>query len=142
MNTLSKIFVIFAAIPLLVSACSGQSVHAERNEASVVAAASYQVVLGKSLYDRDVVDFVASNNCSSAAEFQLCKEAGMALWINANQIVKMVYLYAGNTDGFRRYRGSLPYGLSFYDPRWRVEEKLRALNTDDSSLLCCKDRRS
>lgn len=133
MNTLNKIFVIFAAIPLLIGACGGQSVHAERNEASPSAATSYQVVLGKSLNNEDVVNFIVSNKCSPAAEFQLCQEAGLALWIDANETVKTVYLYAGDADGFRRYRGPLPYGLSFYDPMWRVEEKLTDL--DSTNIL-------
>lgn len=57
----------------------------------------------------------------------------MALWIDANEIVKVVYLYAGDADGFRRYRGPLPYGLSFYDPMWRVQEKL--VDPDSSNAL-------
>jgi len=28
-------------------------------------------------------------------------------------------------------KGKLPYGLSFYDPMWWVEEKLRNLSDDD-----------
>ena len=133
MNALIKALGIFAAIPLLVSACDGQSVHAEQTRASTVVATSYQVVLGKSLNNGDVVNFIASNDCSSAADFELCKEAGVALWIDANQIVKIVYLYAGNADGFRRYRGPLPYELSFYDPMWRVEEKL--MDLDSTNIL-------
>ncbi|HKY54528.1 MAG TPA: hypothetical protein VJM08_09490 [Anaerolineales bacterium] len=131
MNTLMKTLVILTAISLLVSACGGRSVQAESAEANPTAI-SYQVVLGKSLNDRDVVDFLASNNCSTVNRFHLCKEIGMALWAEADQIVKMVYLYAGNVDEFRRYRGPLPYGLTFYDPMWRVEEKIRDLNSDDS----------
>ncbi len=38
MNALIKALSIFAGIPLLVSACGGQSVHAERAEASAGAA--------------------------------------------------------------------------------------------------------
>lgn len=133
MNALIKALNVFAAIPLLVSACGGQSVHAERSEESTVAAISYQVVLGKSRNDQDVVHFIGSNNCSPAAEFHFCREAGMALWIDANEIVKVVYLYAGDADGFRRYRGPLPYGLSFYDPMWRVQEKL--VDPDSSNAL-------
>lgn len=131
MNTLIKTLVIVAAISLLISACGGRSVQAESAEANA-AATSYQVVLGKSLNDKDVVDFIAGNNCAAVNQFHLCKDAGMALWADADQIVKMVYLYAGDADGFRRYRGALPYGLTYYDPMWRVEEKIRDLNSDDS----------
>ena len=35
--------------------------------------------------------------------------------------------------GFLRYRGPLPYGLSFYDPMWRVQEKL--MDLDSTNIL-------
>jgi hypothetical protein len=133
MNALFKPFGILAVLSLLISACGGQSAHAE--SADSVTTISYRVVLGKSLNDKEVADFITSNNCSPAAEYQLCKDAGIAFWVDANQTVNMVYLYAGNAGDFRRYRGQLPFGLSFYDPKWRVEEKLRELNSDDSSSL-------
>jgi hypothetical protein len=57
----------------------------------------------------------------------------MALWVDADQIVKMIYLYAGYDDGFRRYQGTLPVGLTFYDPMWRVQEKIKNSNSDDNS---------
>ena len=56
----------------------------------------------------------------------------MALWADSDQVVRTVYLYAGGTNGFKRYRGDLPFGLIFYDPMWRVQEKLKNLNADDS----------
>ena len=133
MNTLMKTLIFLAVLSLLISACGGQNVHAE--PADSVTAISYRAVLGKSLNDKDVADFIVSNNCSPAAEYQLCKDVGIAFWIDAKQIVNMVYLYAGNAGDFRRYRGQLPFGLSFYDPKWRVEEKIRELNTDDSLSL-------
>jgi hypothetical protein len=108
-------------------------VQAESAEDTAVAVISYRVVLGKSLSDPDVADFIASNQCAPADQFQLCKDAGLALWTDADQIVSMVYMYAGNVDGFRRYRGELPYGLTFYDPMWRVQEKL--MNPDSANPL-------
>lgn len=132
MNTLRKTLVIFAAISLLIGACSGHAVQAKPAEANQGPMISYHVVLGKSLFDKEVADFIASHQCTPADQFRLCKEVGMALWADADQIVKLVYLYAGNAEDFRRYRGPLPYGLSFYDPKWRVEEKIRELNSDDS----------
>ena len=131
MNTLIKTSGICAAISLLIGGCAGQPVRAEPAEADAAAAVSYQVVLGKPLDDMEVVNFIATNHCLPAAGFQLCKDAGVAFWTDDSQIVKTVYLYAGNSSGFRRYRGQLPYGLSFYDPMWQVEEKLRDLNADD-----------
>ena len=132
MNTLIKTFGICAAISLLISGCAGQTLRAEPVEANAVMAISYQVVLGKPLNDNEVANFIATNHCSPEAEYRLCEDAGMALWTDSDLIVKTVYLYAGNSAGFRRYRGQLPYGLSFYDPMWRVEEKLRDLNANDT----------
>ncbi len=57
----------------------------------------------------------------------------MAFWIDPNQIVDTVYLYSRNAEGFRKYKGKLPFGLTFYDPMWQVEQKLRNLNDDDTS---------
>jgi hypothetical protein len=94
---------------------------------------SYKVVLGKSMTDKAVMDFLVDHHCFPADRLQLCEELGMALWADSDQVVKAVYLYAGGAKGFRRYRGELPFDLTFYDPMWRVQEKLRKLNTDDSS---------
>jgi hypothetical protein len=134
MNKFFKNLSILAAIALYATACGTQTVQDQPEEKG----AAYQAILGKSLNDEDVANFITSNNCSPASQFQLCSEAGIAFWSDANQIVKMVYLYSGNTEGFRRYRDELPFGLSFYDPMWRVEEKLRDLETDDTSPLTLK----
>jgi hypothetical protein len=131
MNKLFKPVILLAAISVFAVACDPQAVQAEPEE-STLPVATYQTVLGKSLNDKDVADFIANNNCSNASQFQLCQDVGMALWADLDQIVKMVYLYSGNADGFKRYRGELPFGLTFYDPMWRVEEKLGNQNVDDS----------
>ena len=131
MNALIKTFGIFAAIQLVICACGGQTNQFVPTDATVEVI-SYQVVLGKPLNDKDVADFIVSSHCSPVVMYQLCKDKGIAMWADNNQVVKMVYLYAGSTESFRRYRGQLPFGLSFYDPMWRVEEKLRELNADDS----------
>ena len=57
----------------------------------------------------------------------------MAFWIDPNQIVDTVYLYSRNAEGFRKFKGKLPFGLTFYDPMWQVEQKLSNLNEDDTS---------
>jgi hypothetical protein len=132
MNKLYRSYCILAVITLFITACSIQTAQTEPEKQVTSKAVTYRAVLGKSLTDKDVVDFIVNNNCSSANQFQLCKDVGMALWIDASQIVKMVYLYAGNLDGFRRYRGQLPFGLSFYDPMWKVEERLKDPDTDDT----------
>ena len=113
---LAGLSILALLLAVSLNACSTQIVQTQLEEKSAI----YQTVLGKSLNDKEVVNFIAINNCSLAAEYQLCKDAGIAFWGDSNWIVKMVYLYSGNTDGFRRYRGELPFGLSFYDPMWRV----------------------
>ena len=87
------------------------------------AAASYKAVLGKSLKDKELADFVASNNCSSAGQFQLCQDAGVALWLDQSQKVNTIYLYALSGNGFAPYTGELPFGLTSNDTMSIVEEK-------------------
>jgi hypothetical protein len=128
MNKFFKNLSILAAIALFATACGAQTVQDQPEEKG----AAYQAILGKSLFDKDVTDFIASNNCSPAGAYQLCNDAGIAFWGDSNQLVKIVYLYSGNAVGFKRYQGDLPFGLSFYDPMWRVEEKLRDLDSDDA----------
>jgi hypothetical protein len=132
MKTLIKTFGIFAVLPLLIVSCNLGADQTQAEEPATPKVTPYEVVLGKSLTDIVVADFIASNNCAPAAHFQLCKDAGIALWSDSDRAVKTVYLYSGNVDGFRRYRGKLPFGLSFYDPLWRVEHKLSELDEDDS----------
>ena len=128
---LSGVALVLVVLLLLLMGFSPQSVQMERKANGVSEAASYQTVLGKSLDDKEVADFMAANNCSSEAQFQVCKDAGMAFWINSNQIADTVYLYSRNAEGFQKFRGKLPFGLTFYDPMWQVEHKLSNLNGDD-----------
>ena len=128
---LSGLALVLAVLSLLLMGCSPQAAQLEPKANSAPEAASYQTVLGKPLSDKDVVDFMVANNCSSEAQFQVCRDAGMAFWIDPNQIVDTVYLYSRNAEGFRKFAGKLPFGLTFYDPMWQVQQKLRDLNEDD-----------
>ena len=130
---LSGLALVLAVLSLLLMGCSPQVAQMETKANSVPEAVSYQAVLGKSLNDKDVADFMAIHNCSSAAQFQVCADAGMAFWIDSDQIVDTVYLYSRNAEGFRKYKGKLPFGLTFYDPMWQVEQKLSNINEDDTS---------
>ena len=123
---------ILAALPLFITACGTHALPVETEVPSVQKYAPYELVLGRSIMDEEVINFIVSNKCSPANQFQLCKEVGLALWADSDQVVKTVYLYAGNAQGFKRYRGELPFGLTFYDPMWKVEEKLRKSNAGDS----------
>ena len=132
---LSGLALVLAVLSLLLMGCSPQVAQLEPKANSAPEVASYQTVLGKSLNDKDVADFMVANNCSSEAQFQVCREAGMAFWIDPNQIVDTVYLYSRNAEGFRKFTGKLPFGLTFYDPMWQVEQKLSNLNEDDTSQV-------
>jgi hypothetical protein len=125
MNVFIRRLRLFAVLPLLIVSCSLHTVSGQSEERVTKNTAPYVNLLGKSLTDRVVADFIASNNCSNVAQFQLCEDAGVALLINLNQIVETVYLYLNNTEGFGPYQGELPFGLKFYDTMGAVEYKLR-----------------
>jgi hypothetical protein len=123
MNKRFHILMILAAIALFVTACGAQVAQAQSDEKAAPEAAAYEAVLGKSLSDQDVVDFIASNRCSSTGQFQMCEAAGMALWSGDDQKVETVYLYPNKSDQFQAYKGALPLGLSANDTMASVEEK-------------------
>ena len=125
MNALLRVFGIFAAIPLLIGGCAALPAQPEQAAPVAPKVAIYESILGKSLSDVAVAEFLASNECSRADQFLLCSAAGMALWTASNQVVETVYLYLNNDEGFSPYRGELPYGLKFYDIMGSVEHKLR-----------------
>ena len=121
MAKLYRLLCILNVILAFTTACSGQTVQAEPSPPQTV---TYKDVLGKSLHDKAITDFIAANNCSSAAQFQLCAGVGVALWIGPAQSVETVYLYLNNTEGFGPYEGELPFGLKFYDTMGAAEYKL------------------
>ena len=132
MKKFCKVLHLLAILPFVIATCGTHEPPIRTSEQTAQEPPSYEVVLGKLLSDQAVMDFIVKHNCEPAEQFQLCKEVGMALWADSDQVVRTVYLYAGGTNGFKRYRGDLPFGLTFYDPMWRVQEKLRNLNADDS----------
>lgn len=131
MNTLARVLYVFAAIPLLISGCGGLPAQAREEKPKV---AVYETIIGKSLTDEVVADFISSNDCSSANQFLLCQTAGMALWVDSNQVVETVYLYLNKADGFEPYKGQLPFGLKFYDTLGAVEYKLERRGVGNGGL--------
>jgi hypothetical protein len=118
---------LLAALAFFATACVPAVVdvaQAAPAEAVAPKAITYQAVLGKSLNDKDVAEFVASNKCSNAAQFQLCRSVGMTLWTDPDQKVQNVFLHPGDSDGFAAYQGQLPLGLRFTDTMEMVEQKL------------------
>jgi hypothetical protein len=124
MNKLFKTLSMLTAIAFFAIACAPQIVSVAQ---AAPAEASYQAMLGKSVRDQAVADFIASNDCTQSGAFQLCRPAGLALWTDANQVVKTAYLYPSNSNGFVAYRGELPLGLAPNDTMASVEQKLGGL---------------
>ena len=134
MNLFIRILRLFATLPLLIVSCTLHTVQAQPAGQVSKNTAPYANLLGKSLTDKVVADFIASNNCSSAAQFQLCEEVGVALLINLNQMVETVYLYLNNAESFGPYHGDLPFGLKFYDTMGAVEYKLKRKGIGNAGL--------
>lgn len=126
MNKSYPILIIFAVLALFAASYGALVVQAQPAKEAKAAAASpiaYKAVLGKSLNDQNVADFIVSNHCSKVGPVQACKTAGLALWIGQDQKVETVYLYPHKTGDFRAYNGKLPFGLSADDTMAVVEQK-------------------
>jgi hypothetical protein len=104
---------------LSITSCTAQSVQAASRPAP------YEALLGHALTDQDVIDFIATSDCSTAGQLRLCHEIGLALGLNLNQVVETVFLYLEDIDGFKAYQGELPFGLKLNESRETVEAKLK-----------------
>jgi hypothetical protein len=127
-------FCFFAALPLLIVSCTLHTVPSPSEAHVTQNTVPYANLLGKSLADKVVADFIASNNCSRVAQYQLCEDVGVALLLDLNQIVETVYLYLNNPGGFAPYKGDLPFGLKFYDTMGAVEYKLNRKGVGSAGL--------
>src|SRR5262245_47795191 len=106
---LSFVFMIM----LVVTACGAQVVQAEPLEQPVSIAPNYESLVGKSLGDKNVADFIAANHCTSANQYQLCGSTGIALGINRDQTVKTVFLFPGGASySFAAFQSALPLSLT------------------------------
>ncbi|HET6597541.1 MAG TPA: hypothetical protein VFG81_18095 [Anaerolineales bacterium] len=130
MSKLYRYMYVLVAMSLSLSACSGLAVRAQKPEINTI---NYIDLLGKSLRDESARKLL-SNHCTDATQVRLCKEAGVAVWLDTNQIVKEVYLYLNNDQGFSPYQGELPLGLRFYDTLGAVEYKLRRLKVNNTPM--------
>ena len=131
MSKLYRYVYILATIALSLSACKGQAIQVQKPEPNVI---PYTDLLGKSLHDETVMELLSIHHCTDATQVQLCKEDGVALWLDPDQVVKEVYLYLNNDQGFASYQGELPLGLRFYDTLGAVEYKLRRLEAKNNSI--------
>jgi hypothetical protein len=121
MNKLFSPLSLLLVMAFLLSACTPVVVDVAQ---AAPAAASYQAVLGKPASDESVSDFIASNNCAHSGSFELCPNAGLALWMDRNQVIQAAYLYARAAEDFSAYKGELPFGLASNDSRADAERKL------------------
>ena len=121
MNKLFQTFGLLAVIALFATACIPPVVDVAQ---AAPAESTYQAMLGKSVSDKTVADFIASNSCSQSGSFQICQTAGLALWTDEDQVVETAYLYMNESAGFASYKGALPLGLARNDTMSDVEQKL------------------
>jgi hypothetical protein len=120
MNKLFHTLSLLVAIALFTTACGAQIAQAAE---PVPATVGYQAILGKSVSEQPVADFV-DGNCTQSGSYRFCRSAGLALWTDSNQIVRLAHLYIHNAEGFATYKGELPFGLSPTDTMADVEYKL------------------
>lgn len=121
MSAFYRYLIVLIILAQLLTACSAQSV---RMQPLVPQEKGYRQLLGKLATDTEVSNWLATSKCVHAAQFEVCKEAGLALWIDASGVVRNIYLYLHNSDGFASYKAELPFGLKFYDTMGAVEYKL------------------
>jgi hypothetical protein len=126
---------------LVLTSCSTLFLRKEPREQPELKIPLYKLVLGKSLHDEVVADFIASNDCSVTMPYVFCKAAGVNLLMNSDQIVISVFLYLNKAPGFvpnegdfTPYKGELPLGLKFYDTLEAVEYKLKKQGVGDEGL--------
>ena len=124
MNKNFRIPSIVTAITLFAVAFGALVVQAQPAEKEATNPAAYEAVLGKSLKDQDVANFIARHHCSSTGQFQVCNAAGVALHVGQGQKVETVYIYPNKTADFSAYTGALPLGLAFNDTMADVEDWL------------------
>ncbi len=112
---------VLAMLSLFLTSCTAQSTQIKQVKPGVV---KYQDLLDKTFSNNDIKNWTAKNNCVFAEQLLSCQNLGIALWLNSEHVVKTVYFYVHNTDGFSAYKGELPFGLKYYDNRQAVEYKL------------------
>ena len=131
---MSRHFKIKGLLVVILLTIAFYSVQAIQAQEAVPHAPEYRILLGKSLNNEVIVKLMATNGCVQETQFVLCREAGMALWLDPNHIVRKVYLYVNNSDGFTAYKGELPFGLKFYDIMGAVEYKLNRQGVGNAGL--------
>jgi hypothetical protein len=128
-------------ITLLITSCSTDFFSKESGEKTSAKVPLYRLLLGRALTDKVVADFIASNQCTVTEPYIYCREAGMDLLVDPDQIVVSIFLYLNKASGlvpnegdYRPYNGELPFGLKFYDTLEAVEHKLKQQGVGNDGL--------
>src|SRR5512143_180647 len=108
---------VLAMFSLFFTSCTTQSAQIKQIKPEVV---KYQDLLDETFSNDDIQNWTTKNDCIFAERLLSCQNLGIALWLNSEHVVKTVYFYLDNTDGFSAYKGELPLGLKYYDNRQAV----------------------
>jgi hypothetical protein len=145
-NLISRIVIyvnllIFVIAGLFLSACGSStsdssSISGERNNQQ---GSTYETLLGKTLDDNVVSDFILQNNCQLSGFHYICKSIGVELSLDSGQRVVTVFMYAQGVDGFDEYTGDLPYGLTWNSTRSDVQGQLGSPNAQGTETYTSWD---
>ena len=124
MNTFFKSLSFVFLIMLVATACGAQIVQADHLEQPVSSGPNFRSMVGKSLDDKHVADFIAANHCTSGDQYQLCGSTGIALGLDTDQTVKTIILFPGRTSGFAAFHGELPLNLTWNDNMASAKQKI------------------
>jgi hypothetical protein len=83
-------------------------------------------LLGLTLSDQAVVDFILGNNCVLVGMHYMCRSVGVELSLTTSQKVVTVFLFAEGAEGYKKFKGKLPFGLSWAHTRAQIEANLGA----------------
>jgi len=117
MNRLIKFFIVLSVIVLLSAVYKVQT-----TQASVPV--DYQLALYASLDDQSATGYFVAHNCSVTGDFRLCPESGLAFQVDDVGLIRQVYFYIQQDNGFSPFSGKLPFDIEVSDTMADVQHKL------------------
>lgn len=112
-----KVFVILACMAMALAAPASMT-HAQNP-------LSYKQFLGKTLNDDAVASFIIQNNCTYGMGNYKCKSLGIELGVTmVKRQVRTVFMFRQGVEGYKQYRGEMPFGLKWTDNIAAVEARL------------------
>lgn len=109
-------------------------------------ALSYRDFLGKTMDDDAVVQFILKNNCAYGMGNYACKSQGIELGVTmVKRRIRTVFMFRQGVEGYKQYKGELPFGLKWTDSAAAVEARLgrptqRFSNSDGSVTYSYRTR--